>query len=159
MIKTDKNLRETYKHYKKSVSNPVDYSVYRKINLYFYNIIITSVVKGETVSLPCSMGTMSVVGTKREKYFDEKGQCILPPDWVKTKALWNRDKEAKKDKRLVRHTNEDTGGVSYRLSWNKYNVPLRNKNFVSFRLTRKHKRNLSEIIKKGKEYKIVKYIK
>lgn len=160
MIKTDKNLSSTYKEtYLKKTSKPVKYSLYKKVNLMFYDLLLQKVFEGEEVILPCSMGTIKIVGTKREKFFDEKGRSLLPPDWVKTKKLWEKNKEAKEKRILLRHTNEDTGGVSYRISWRKYNVPLVNKTFISFRLTRKHKRVLSSLIKEGKEYIIVKHIK
>ena len=142
MIKTDKNLKSSYKLYEQENKNPVDYKTYKDINLKFYDFVFDLLLEGEEVVLPCKMGIFRIVGTKREKFFDDNGQSILPPDWVKTKKLWERDPEAKAKKQLVRHINEDTGGISYRLAWVKYQVPLRNKSLVSFRLTRKKKRML-----------------
>lgn len=158
MIKTDKSLPSTYKPYSVKAKNPVDYQKYKEVNIAYYNLIIKKVLEGWEVTLPKAMGTVCIVGTKREKYFDDKGNSLLPPDWVKTKALWDRDEEAKRKKTLVRHLNEETGGVSYRFKWRKFSVPLRNKNFVSFRLTRNNKRIIHKEIKKGKEFRIIKII-
>jgi len=160
MIKTDKNLLDSYKYYKEKTLNPVDYKTYKYICFKFFDFIVNETIKGKAITLPERMGTVEIVGTKREKMFDEKGKCILPPDWVRTKALWERDAESKANKTIVRHTNEHTGGISYRFNWKKYDVPIRNKNFISFRLTRKNKRKISSAITKDeKEYKVIKTVK
>lgn len=160
MIKTDKNISSTYKDYKKRIEDPVDIKTYRELNKLFLSFIIQKVQEGHEVFLPARMGSLMIVGTKREKIVDEEGNFLVPPDWVKTKKLWETNPQAKEEKKLVYHLNEETGGVSYRYRWSKYNVPAQNKKMVSLRMTRKNKRDVNVLVsQKGKEYLITKTIK
>ena len=80
----------------------------------------------------------------------------MAPDWVKTKELWESDKEAKKNKQLVYHFNEETNGIRYKFAWSKNRVLVSNKTLYNLRMTRSNKRELSKLVREGKEYLIVK---
>ena len=78
----------------------------------------------------------------------------MAPDWAETKKLWEEDAEAKANKQLVYHFNENTNGVRYKFSWIKSRVLVSNKTFYNLIMTRQNKRDLSQEIKNGKEYLI-----
>jgi hypothetical protein len=158
MIKTDKNTTSSYPRYKEKVEEPLSVKDYLSLIELYNSFIVDLFIEGEKVSLPCRMGVMYIGGTIRKKSFDEEGRPLLPPDWVKTKALRERSEKARKERTIVRHTNDETGGVSYKLIWSKNRSPVKNKNFISFRLTRSNKRKISEAILSGKEYIITKTI-
>ena len=100
------------------------------------------------------LGKLSIYG-KKVKVKVEDGQIKgLAPDWVKTKELWESDKEAKKNKQLVYHFNEETNGIRYKFSWSKNRVLVSNKTLYNLRMTRTNKRELSKLVKEGKEYLI-----
>lgn len=159
MIATDKNISDTFEYYQENTMFSVDYIEYKRILFLYFKFIVSAIIEGFSVSLPAKLGSFRITGTKREKYFNKEGLSILPPDWGRTKKLWARDPEAKENKVILRHTNELTGGVSYSLKWIKFNVPIRNKNFISFKLTRANKRLISKHIKEGKEYEVTNIIK
>jgi len=154
VIKTDVNIAETYE----SCTANVSLKLYNDLNKAFNQFIVNRVIEGERITLPAKLGSVYIGGTKRKKLFNEDGVPLLPPDWGATKKLWAKNPEAKKKKTILRHTNEHTGGVSYRFIWSKKDVPIPNKVFMSFRLTNANKKKVSKAIKKGKEYIINKIV-
>lgn len=148
-----KNLRDSYKMYKKECDNPVDIKTYLLIAADYNKFLINKVLEGEEVSLPARMGTLSIIGKKQKVRFDEEGKVIgLAPDWVKTKKLWDENPEAKKNKKLVYHTNEHSDNIRYKFSWSKFRVLVENKTLYSLRLTRTNKRAVHKKIINGQEY-------
>lgn len=154
MIKTDVNTSSTFD----SCTEKISLSLFRDLNNAFHKYLIEKIVEGKTVTLPAKLGFMYIGGTKRKRLFNEEGKSLLPPDWGRTNKLWNKNPEAKKKKIIIRHTNEHTGGVSYRLIWSKRNVPIPNKIYMSFRLTKANKKKINKAIKEGKEYIINKVV-
>lgn len=151
-----KNLRESYKLYKESVENPVDIKTYLLITGKYNKFLIDKVLEGKEVTLPSRMGTLSIIGKKQNIKFDEDGKVMgLAPDWVKTKKLWEDNEQAKKDKKLVYHTNAHSENVRYKYLWSKRNVLVENKTLYSLRLTRTNKRAVHQKILDGAQYKII----
>lgn len=148
-----KNIRTSYKVYKKDSETPLDIKEYVKLCGLFNKFLIEKIQEGEEITLPHRLGSMSAKGKKQEVRFDEEGNIIgLAPDWVKTKKLWDSDKEAKKKKTLVYHTNEHTDGVRYKYVWSKNRVMVKNKTLYNLRITRTNKRKLSDLVRNGKEF-------
>jgi hypothetical protein len=153
MIKTDKNIRSSHKFYKQNVEKVHDVKTYISIINGLNKFIMQNVLEGYEVVLPARMGIMSIIGTKQKISFDKNGNPILPPDWVKTKELWDRNPEAKERKQLVYHTNEHTGGIRYKLFWSKEKMLVENKGLYNFRLTRENKRAINhKVTVEKKEY-------
>ncbi len=152
MIKTEGNIRDSYKIYKTLTHTPESIKDYTAIANDYMKFLMEKVLEGEEVTLPARMGTLSITGKQRKIRFREDGTPVLPPNWAKTKKLWERNEEAKLAKKLVYCTNEETNGVVYKVHWSKNRVPIENKSFYSFRLTRTNKRAISDAIKRGVEY-------
>ena len=148
------NSRDSYIVYKNLSDNPINISQYVQIVNQFMKFLINRLFEKGQVSLPEKLGNLQIVG-KKVKVKIEDGQIKgLAPDWVKTKELWEKDAEAKKNKQLVYHFNEQTNGVRYRFFWSKNRVLVSNKTLYSLRMTRTNKRKLSRLVKEGKEYLI-----
>ena len=148
-----KNLRDSYKLYKKEVKNPVDVKTYVLIATMYNKFLMDKVLDGEEVTLPSRFGTLCIIGRKQKIQFDEQGNIKgLAPDWVKTKELWDSDPIAKQNKQLVYHFNEETNGIRYKFAWSKNRVLVSNKTLYNLRMTRSNKRELSKLVREGKEY-------
>lgn len=154
MVKTERNIRQSYKKYKNSEDKEtrVDEKTYIKIANEYNRFLMEKVLEGFEVTLPARMGVLSIIGTKTKIKFNSDGIPNLPPDWVKTKALWESNPEAKATKKLVFHLNEHTDGIRYKILWSKTRVPIENKTLYGFRLTREHKRAINALANQGKEY-------
>lgn len=149
-----KNIRDSYKLYKRDCKKPIEIDQYLDIVHSFLKFIMNEVYNGEKVALPQRLGTINVIGKKIKAGIDkETGQIKnLAPDWVRTKELWENCPECKENKQLVFHLNEHTNGVRYRINWSKKNVLVKNKTMYSLIFTRDNKRALHKLIINGKEY-------
>lgn len=159
MTKTDSNIRQSYKFYRKNkiiTNSPVDIKTYIDIANEYNKFLFEKLLTGDEIVLPGRMGTIMIVGKKHKITFDENGIPKLPPDWVKTKQLWDRNPEAKAQKKRLFHTNEHTNGVIFSVLWGKRNVAIENKRLYSLRLARTNKRTINKMIKQGVEYFIKK---
>ena len=152
MEKTNLNIRSSFKRYSKEVKNPVEIDTFIPIANGYMDFLMKKVIAGEEVTLPAKLGTLFIQGVKKKLTFNKDGVPMLPPNWGETKKLWERSPDAKATKKIVYCLNEETNGVVYKLHWSKNRVPIENKLFYSFRLTRENKRNIYNQIKQGKEY-------
>jgi hypothetical protein len=150
-----KNIRSSYKLYKETCSSkPVDVKTYINYASAFNKFIMFKVVQGEEVVLPHRLGSLYIVGKKQKVKFDEKGKIVgLAPDWVKTKQMWEENPETKKEKKVLYHTNPETEGYRYKIFWSKKSMIALNRMLYALRFTRTNKRNVSTLIKEGKQYK------
>ncbi len=148
-----KNVRDSYKLYRQTAVNTVDSKTYISYANEYNKFLANKVLEGETITLPSRMGTLSIVGKKQNIRFDESGAVKgLAPDWVKTKQLWNNNPEARKNKKLLYHTNSHTDNVRYKFFWSKTNIITLNKILYSLKITRDNKRAVHNLIKEGKQY-------
>lgn len=159
MIKTDSNIRKSYKLYKQSYTKQnmhlaLDSKTYIDIANNYNKFLFEKVLAGEEITLPAKMGTLYIIGSKQKIKFDENGVPLLPPDWAKTIEYWKKHPEAKENKKVIYCTNEHTNGVRYKILWSKKRIMVENKTLYSLRLTRTNKRFINASIKKGKEYLI-----
>lgn len=144
----------SYNHYCSLVKEPVSKPVYSKICREYLKFLSTRLLLDGEVKLPERMGTLQIQG-KRPKVKVEDGKIKgLSPDWRSTLDLWESDPQAKEEKKLIYHFNEDTDGVRYKYHWSKKNVLVQNKYLYSLKMCRTNKRALASQIKQGKEYKI-----
>jgi hypothetical protein len=146
------NSRDSYIVYKNMSDNPINITQYVQIINQFMKFLINKLFEKGQVTLPEKLGTLQIIG-KKVKVKIEDGQIKgLAPDWVKTKELWESDEEAKNNKQLVYHFNEQTNGIRYRFFWSKNRVLVSNKTLYNIKMTRTNKRTLSQLVKNGKEY-------
>lgn len=156
MVKTEKNLRDSYKTYVKSSENPVDIKTYLIVAANYNRFMIEKVLGGDEVVMPMKTGTLSIIGTIPVIKFDEDGVPNLAVDWQRTWQLWKKDEKAKAERKKLYHTNDHTEGVRYRYLWSKKRIYATNKNLYALRLTRDNKRAVPEMVAGGKEYYVKK---
>ena len=152
MAKSYTNLRDSYKTYKNNSSNPVDIKIYISIVNGFMKFLVKKLFNIGEIKLPERLGLLQIIGKKVKVSYEDGKIKGLAPNWAATKKLWERDLQAKEEKRLVYHFNEETNGVRYKFFWSKYRVLAANKTLYDLRMTRTNKRHLSEVVQAGKEY-------
>jgi hypothetical protein len=154
MQKTDLNIRSSYKRYSEEMRTPIEEKEFIIVANGYMEFLIQKVLEGEEVTMPARLGTLFIQGVKKKLKFNRDGIPLLPPNWAKTKELWDKNPEAKATKKIVYCLNEETDGVVYKLHWSKNRVPIENKLYYNFILTRANKRAIHQSIKQGKEYLI-----
>ena len=148
------NTRDSYVVYKNMSDNPINISEYVQIINQFMKFLILKLLSTGEIILPERLGRLSIFGKKVNVRIEDGEIKGLAPDWVKTKQLWDSDTEAKENKQLVYHFNEETNGIRYKFSWSKNRVLVSNKTLYNLRMTRSNKRELSRLVKNNKEYLI-----
>jgi hypothetical protein len=154
MQKTEINIRSSYKLYKKQVETSIEQKEFLQIANGYMEFLIQKVLKGEEITMPARLGTLFIQGVKKKLKYNRDGVPLLPPNWAATKKLWDSNPDAKATKKIVYCLNEETDGVVYKLHWSKNRVPIENKLYYNFILTRANKRAIHQQIKQGKEYLI-----
>ena len=56
-----RNLRDSYKHYKKETKDPVDIKIYLEIVAGYNKYMVDRVLEGDEVTLPARFGTLSIM--------------------------------------------------------------------------------------------------
>ena len=148
------NTRDSYVVYKNMSGNPINISEYVQIINQFMKFLILKLLSPGEIILPERLGRLSIFGKKVNVRIEDGEIKGLAPDWVKTKQLWDSDEVAKSNKQLVYHFNEETNGIRYKFSWSKNRVLVSNKTLYNLRMTRSNKRELSKLVREGKEYLI-----
>ena len=148
------NTRDSYIVYKNMSVNPINISQYVQIINHFMKFLSSKLLSTGEINIPERLGKLSIFGKKVNVRIEDGEIKGLAPDWVKTKQLWESDEEAKNNKQLVYHFNEETNGIRYKFSWSKNRVLVSNKTLYNLRMTRSNKRELSKLVREGKEYLI-----
>lgn len=149
------SLKDTYKDYEESVKNPITFKEYIDLTSGFMRFIMHKVFEGFCITLPAKLGTLEVIGKKQKVKIVDGEIKGLAPDWVKTKELWEKNPEAKKQKKLIYHTNHQTNGYRYKFFWSKKRVLVEFKSLYTLKFTRSNKRTLSKMIFDGKPFKTI----
>ena len=151
-----RGVGDRYKKYKGTTKDPVTSKLYREICNKYQKFLMDKVLDGKEVCFPARMGSLQVIGKKEKVTVDGEGNISgLAPDWVATKQLWERDPEARKQRKRLFHLNRQSDGYRYRFFWSKSRVLVTNKVLYSLRIARANKREVSERILNGTNYKTI----
>ena len=148
------NTRDSYIIYKSVSKDPLEVSRYIEITNLFMKFLSNKLLEKGSIIIPERLGNLSIIGKKIKVRIEEGKIKGIAPDWVKTKELWEEDSQAKLEKQLVYHFNENTNGIRYKYSWSKNRVLVTNKTLYNLKMTRENKRALSKLVTEGKEYLI-----
>lgn len=148
------NTQDSYIVYKCLSENPIDIKEYCKINHEFIKFLVEELFEHGEIQIPERLGRIQILGKKIKVKYEDGIIKGVAPNWVETKKLWEKDEEARKNKQLVFHFNEQTDGIRYKFYWNKSRVLVSNKTLFRLRMSRANKRRLASLIKSGKEYLI-----
>lgn len=139
---------DAYKYIRKNkwfdIGKPITehqfYTIIRQVN----NLLAESFLQGNDIELPHKLGRIELRKYEKRITFDNgKIHTNLPIDWDSTLKLWAEDKEAFKDKILVRVEELELFKIFYNKSKANYN----NKSFYEFDANRELKRKLKQKIK------------
>lgn len=144
--------RDSYRTYLVMCDKPVKVEIYVDIVNMFFKFLMELIMSGEHIKLPYRTGEVLIRGKKQKIRVVEGEIKGAAPDWVRTKALWARNPEAKEQKKLIYHLNEHTQGMRYRITWLKKTMKAINQSIYSLRFTRTNKREVNKEIINGKEY-------
>lgn len=151
-----KTFRDAYKTFENRKT--ISYIQYKTVLENFSLFVVEEVFKNNIVKFPEKFGTLQVVGKEIKPRIDkETGEIAkgLAPDWASTRKLWKENSEAKREKTVIYFLNEHTQRVRFRVRWSKKYIFTENKEFYTFRLSRKNKRILKSLIKNKKEFQIL----
>lgn len=147
-----KNIRNSYKDYKKKSDNPVDINTYITLTTGFIRYLMNLIFEGNEVVFPARLGTFSIVGRKQKLKIEDGKIKGLSPNWVKTKELWKSSEDARLRKQLVYNTNDHSDNLRFKFMWSKKRSVVENKTLYTLIMTRANKRELSKRLKEGAEY-------
>lgn len=143
-------IREAYKFYKQYSNDPIPYKLFRAVWSDFIDKVTQGIVEeGKDFNMPFRLGSVGIRKQKIKVKMNEDGSIdkrYLRPDWKLTKELWERDAEAKAEKRLVFHLNKHFGGYNAKWFWDKSTCAVPNQTAYSLTMSRGNKRKLSEAI-------------
>ena len=119
------------------------YAIIRGVN----KLLADSIVNGETVIFPASMGKLELRKYPRGVSFvNGKLKNNYPIDWKSTNQLWAEDEEEYRKKTLLRYESP----MVYTVRYCKEEATYENKTFYQFRLHQKVRKKLKENIVNGK---------
>ena len=115
----------------------------------FFSFLKEKVSKNIPVKLPVGFGKIYIKSYKQKIRIDKNGKISgLCPNWKVTKELWEKDPEAKKNKKLIFYPNFDTDRRVYKIAWSMKNLFAKNKFLYSFiasaDLRKKFSKNIRE---------------
>lgn len=86
-----------------------------------YNTMIMDYVleTGKEFKLPFGFGVITINKKKQVVFFEKDGvkRVVLAVDWKTTKELWEKNPEAKENKKVIFLTNEHSEGYRFKWLW------------------------------------------
>lgn len=145
IAKSDFGILDYYKFYKNKYNNDISKTKYKNIIEDFNKEIINLVIENNLIYQLPYIGMEIMIKKDRRKPRIVDGKVInnTPVDWKTTNELWERDKEAKEKKIIVRYNNYHTSGYVFRIYCKKFKCNLKYRSLYKFKANRKFTRKLS----------------
>ena len=162
-------IRDFYKFYKEEYfikkgrnkvvleDNPYDigYTLYREIIVRFNKGLVDLLIdQAKDIVIYPSMGTIGIRKNRDIGYIDPLTDEFVsrrPIDWNETSNLWEKDPEAKANKKVIRYRNSHSFGYCYRVKYMVKNAKFRYSSEYNFIPTRTFKLRLRDKIREGKQ--------
>ena len=92
--------------------------------------IANTILCGELVKLPCSMGTI-IPMEQKAMYVNKHGKLVInrPTDWKTTIKLWEEDSQAKADNVRIKHDVDKR----FKIIYSKKEAKFRNQYYIRFK--------------------------
>jgi hypothetical protein len=151
-VKCNNHSTDIYKYYKKQHGNVVPgltKSVFTKICKEFNGWVVHNITHDSGTFYIPNLGSLSIKKRLAKAYLLPDGKLItkhLPVDYKSTLELWQRDLDAKEQKKLIRHINKHSDGFKAKFYWEKLNINIRNSHAYVFKPTRIASRILAEVM-------------
>lgn len=145
---TDYGMRDYFSYYNKNNSWKLDRKTFSNIVSEMNKTVVDKMLNEQMdFKIPGRCGAIVIRKTKRKvKFVNGKVVNTHPPDWQKTLKLWEKDKESKEKKIIIRHNNIHTSGYVFQILHNKSMANFKNKSFYTFKAARAFKRLLAKRI-------------
>lgn len=155
----DFGIEDIYKSYVKDREEKgrdiIPMPVFRKILKHHNKEVVKNIVEfSDEFRMPYRLGYLRIRKFKQRLKLDPDGNLKtrhLQPDWQATNALWAKNKEAEKEKKIIWHTNVHTRGFYYKWYWDKRVCNIKNSTVYSVVMSRQNKRAISQAIKQNKK--------
>lgn len=143
--------------YKDYVTNggKYKYSVYSSIVRMFMQYMSNVLLEKGYVILPAKLGKLEIIGFKSKRKYKKDGTIKFNIDFNETRKLWEKDPQAKAERKYVYHFNENTNGYMYKIQWSMDKYIIGSKRMFKFKPMILFKRRLAKKLKEGKEYKLL----
>jgi hypothetical protein len=141
--------QDAYTLYKKSVEFPLTKKEYMIIIKEFSLLVYDLLVESYAIVLPFGLGRVAIKSKVTSFEPNKQGNIIAPVDWQKTNKLWKDFPQEKEKKTKIYFMNEHSEYKSYRISWSKPKIAMKNKSFYHFSLTDFLKDKFTSLIKSG----------
>ena len=149
-LKTDITRPELYRYYKKNLEGQFSSSEYSKILKEFNRRIIEDVLLTEKIFyLPFGLGQISVKSRIPKVELNDNFEVVkhnIPINWKGTNQLWERDAEAKAQKKLIYYDNRNTNDKVYRVAWDRDGCRIAGMKAYMFTPSRRLKRTLAKCL-------------
>jgi len=147
--KSDYGMPDYYEFYKQKYGKKVSRRLFNKIVTEFNKSVGDMIIEENLSFKMPHLNLILEVRKDKRKPRLENGVLVnpVPVDWKRTKALWERDKEAKRKKLLVRYNNSHSSGYVYRIFLKKFKSSIKNKTILKIKTNRAIQRKLKDRIK------------
>lgn len=131
-------MPDYYNYYKNKYKSDISKNLYRKIICEFNSEIAKAIILNNfDFEIPYRLGKLSLRKFKPLlKISNNKLINHNPPDFKKTKELWEKDPEARKKKILIRFLNKHTNGYLFEIKYYNYKANFKNKSAYTFTVVR-----------------------
>lgn len=150
-VRNSWGVYDGYKYYRKNKPKEKKYvlteSQYFAITRRINNLMAEEIANGNDFKIPHRMGRIELRKFEAKIRIGEDGEVHdnLPVDWSKTLELWYEDKEAHKNKTLVKMEEKEIFTIFY----NRNLATYKNQSFYEFKFNRDLKTMLKQKIKEG----------
>lgn len=147
-VKCHYGMGDYHRYYKKRYEKDISRTEYSKIvtdfNLELQKLII---LENIVYTMPgVNFQLVMMKEKRRPKIKDGKLLNNIPVNFKATRALWERDEEAKKKKLLVRYNNSHTSHYVFRIYFKKFATKIKYRSVYKFQVNRDFKRSINTYI-------------
>lgn len=148
----DYGMKHIYRYFIKTTHRNIPYMQFSRIceryNIEF--VMNSTILLGFDFDMPSGLGSLGIRKYKCTPYFMQDGTLRLnhlPVDYKATKEFWKNNAEARKEKKLIRHTNDHSDGYKGKFYWDKRTCNVRNQSVYIFLAIRLHSRKINEVLR------------
>ena len=147
-IKIDYGIPDYYKFYNGRYNKFIDKKIFNDIITDFNLGLQDLIIEENLIYLMPYLNLELILKKEKRKPRIVNGKLInnLPINWKATKELWEKDKEAKEKKLLVRVNNSHTSGFIFRIYCKKFKCSLKNRGLYKWQTVRPFARKVTKAI-------------
>jgi hypothetical protein len=148
-VKCDYGMGDYHRYFKKHHDRTINRNTFSNV-ITDFNLALRDLIILENLSYTMPGINFQLVLRKEKrkpKIKDGKLLNNIPVDFQATKALWERDAEAKRKKLLVRYNNSHTSHYVFRIYFKKFGAKIKFRSVYKFQVNRDFKRSINTYIR------------